>query len=301
LNLFVFGLGYSATHFVRCCRDRFEKIDGTVTSERKAAALEGEGIDTFLFDGEAANPRIADALARADALLVSIPPDEGGDPALRRFAPEIAAAPHLAWIGYLSTVGVYGDHAGAWVDEGTPARPVGARSGRRLDAETAWLGLGARSGKPVQVFRLAGIYGPGRNALAQLAAGTAQRIVKAGQVFNRIHVDDIAAVLMASLARPNAGAVYNLADDEPAPPQNVVAHAARLAGVAPPPEISFEEARLSPMAASFWAECKRVSNRRIKDELGVTLRYSTYREGLAALRQAGEGPSAGESPSGQAA
>jgi nucleoside-diphosphate-sugar epimerase len=153
----------------------------------------------------------------------------------------------------------------------------------------------------VHVFRLAGIYGPGRSALAQLASGTARRIVKPGQVFNRIHVDDIATVLMASIERPNGGAIYNLADDEPSPPEDVVAYAARLAGIEPPPGIAFDEARLGPMAASFWAECKRVSNRRIKDELGVTLRYSTYREGLAALRQAGEGPSAGESPSGQAA
>jgi nucleoside-diphosphate-sugar epimerase len=294
LNLFAFGLGYSAAHFVRRHRDRFEGIAGTVTSQEKAAALRAEGIEAFVFDGGSADPRIADILAGAGALLASVPPDEGGDPALRRFEKEIAAAPRLAWIGYLSTVGVYGDHAGAWVDEGTPARPLGARSRQRLAAEEAWLALGARSGKAVQVFRLAGIYGPGRNALAQLAAGTARRIVKSGQVFNRIHVDDIAAVLMASIARPNPGAVYNLADDEPAPPQEIVAHAARLAGVAPPPEIPFEEARLGPMAASFWDECKRVSNRRIKDELGVALTYPTYREGLAALRAAGEGPRSGQ-------
>jgi dTDP-4-dehydrorhamnose reductase len=308
VSLFAFGLGYSALHFVRRCRGRFGKVAGTVTSEEKAATLRAEGIEAFLFDGESADPRIAEALGRADTLLVSVPPDGQGDPALRRFGGEIAAAPYLSWIGYLSTVGVYGDHAGAWVDEGTPARPADGRSRQRLDAEDAWLGLGARSGKAVQVFRLAGIYGPGRNALAQLAAGTARRIVKSGQVFNRIHVDDIAAVLMASMARPTPGAIYNLADDEPAPAADVVAYAARLAGLAPPPEIPLEEARLSPMAASFWAECKRVSNRRLKEELGVALAYSTYREGLAALRAAGEGPPAGkrrptggENPSGQAA
>jgi nucleoside-diphosphate-sugar epimerase len=290
LNPFVFGLGYSALHFVRRYRDRFGMIAGTATSAEKAAALRAEGIAAFVFDGEAADPQIANALARADVLLVSVPPDAGGDPVLRHFGEAAVAAHCLAWIGYLSTVGIYGDHAGGWVDEDTPARPADGRSRQRLEAENAWLALGADSGKAVQVFRLAGIYGPGRNALAQLAAGTARRIVKAGQVFNRIHVDDIAAALMASIARPSPGAVYNLADDEPATAADVVAHAARLAGVPPPPEIPFAEARLSPMAASFWAECKRVANRRIKDELGVALAYPTYREGLAALRAAGEGP-----------
>jgi nucleoside-diphosphate-sugar epimerase len=299
VNLFAFGLGYSALHFVRRYHDRFAEIAGTVTCEEKAAALRTEGIEAFVFDGKAADPAVAAALGRADTLLVSVPPDAGCDPALASFGEAVAAAPRLAWIGYLSTVGVYGDHGGGWVDEDTPARPADGRSRQRLEAENAWLALGARAGKAVQIFRLAGIYGPGRNALSQLAAGTARRIVKPGQVFNRIHVDDIAAVLMASIARPSPGAVYNLADDEPAPAADVVAHAARLAGVPVPPEIPFEEARLSPMAASFWAECKRVSNRRIKDGLGVTLRYPSYREGLAALRKAGEGPA--ESPPGQAA
>jgi nucleoside-diphosphate-sugar epimerase len=185
---------------------------------------------------------------------------------------------------------VYGDHGGAWIDETAPPNPTSARSRRRLAAEEAWLALGRRTGKPVQVFRLAGIYGPRRNPLAQLAAGTATRIVKPGQIFNRIHVDDIAAALAASLDRPRAGAVYNVADDEPAPPQDVVAYAASLAGVVPPAEIPFDEASLSPMARSFYAETKRVSNRLLKQELGLTLRYPTYREGLAALRAAGEGP-----------
>jgi nucleoside-diphosphate-sugar epimerase len=294
VNLFAFGLGYSAAHFVRRYRYRFEKIAGTVTSDGKAAALHAEGIETFVFDGAGADPGIASALNGADALLVSIPPDAEGDPTLRHFAAAIAAAPRLAWIGYLSTVGVYGDHGGGFVDEDTPARPVSARSRERLAAENAWLRLGTGPGKPVHVFRLAGIYGPDRNALAQLAAGTARRIVKPGQVFNRIHVEDIAAVLAASIARPRAGAVYNVADDEPAPPQDVVAYAAGLAGVAPPPAVAYAEARLTGMAASFWGECKRVSNRRIKDELGVALSYPSYREGLAALHAAGEGRRSGQ-------
>jgi nucleoside-diphosphate-sugar epimerase len=294
VNLFAFGLGYSAAHLVRHHRDRFETIAGTVTSDGKAAALHAEGIATFVFDGASADPGIASALTGADAVLVSIPPDAEGDPTLRHFAAAIAAAPRLAWIGYLSTIGVYGDHGGGFVDEDTPARPVSARSRERLAAENAWLRLGAGASKPVHVFRLAGIYGPGRNALAQLGAGTARRIVKPGQVFNRIHVEDIAAVLAASIARPNAGAVYNLADDEPAPPQDVVAYAAGLAGIAPPPAVAYAEARLTGMAASFWGECKRVANRRIKDELGVALSYPSYRQGLAALHAAGEGPRSGQ-------
>jgi nucleoside-diphosphate-sugar epimerase len=248
----------------------------------------------LIFDGASAEPGIARALTGADALLVSIPPDAEGDPTLRHFAAAIAAAPRLAWIGYLSTVGVYGDHGGGFVDEDTPPQPLGARSRRRLEAEEAWLELGDRAGKAVHVFRLAGIYGPGRNALAQLGAGTARRIIKPGQVFNRIHVEDLAAVLAASIARPRAGAVYNLADDEPAPPQDVVAYAAGLAGIAPPPAVAYEEARLTGMAASFWGECKRVGNRRIKDELGVALSYPSYREGLAALHAAGEGRRSGQ-------
>jgi len=289
VNLFAFGLGYSATHFVRRHRHRFETIAGTTTSPEKAAALRADGIEPLMFDGASADLGIASALTGADAVLVSIPPDAEGDPTLRYFAAAIAAVPRLAWIGYLSTVGVYGDHGGGFVDEDTPARPVSARSRERLAAENAWLDLGGRSGKPVHVFRLAGIYGPGRNALAQLRAGTARRIGKPGQVFNRIHVEDIAAVLAASIARPRAGAVYNLADDEPAPPLDVVAYAAGLAGIAPPTTVAYAEARLTGMAASFWGECKRVSNRRIKDELGVALSYPSYREGLAALHAAGEG------------
>jgi nucleoside-diphosphate-sugar epimerase len=289
MNLFAFGLGYGALHFARRYRDRWTEVAGTATTEAKVAALRADGIKAYRFDGESADADIGAAVARADALLVSIPPDELGDPALRHFGADIAAAPQLAWVGYLSTVGVYGDHGGAWVDEDTPPQPLGARSRRRLEAEAAWLDLGARSGKAVHVFRLAGIYGPGRNALVQLRAGTARRIVKPGQVFNRVHVDDIAAVLMASFGQPHPGAIYNVADDEPSPPQEVVAYAAHLAGGEPPPEIPFGEARLGPMATSFWAECKRVSNRRIKDELGVALAYPTYREGLTALRNAGEG------------
>ncbi len=289
MKLFVFGFGYSASHFARTCSDRFTSIAGTVTSQEKAGTLAAEGIEARILSPQRADPAIEDVLQAADALLVSVPPDASSDSVLARFADAIAAAPRLSWIGYLSTVGIYGDHGGAWVDETTSPNPVSRRSRERLAAEKGWLDLGARTGKAVHVFRLAGIYGPGRNALKNLTEGTAKRIVKPGQVFNRIHVDDIAAVLMASIKRPRAGAIYNLADDEPAPASDVVAYAAGLLDVPPPPEIPFEAAALGPMAASFYGESKRVANRLIKDELGVSLAYPTYREGLAALLAAGEG------------
>jgi nucleoside-diphosphate-sugar epimerase len=216
-------------------------------------------------------------------LLVSIPPDLEGDPVLRDFTAYIAALAGLAWIGYLSTVGVYGDAKGAWVDEESPVRPITERSLRRAEAERAWLEFGAQAGRRVDVFRLAGIYGPSRNVLASLRAGTARRIVKPGQVFNRIHVDDIARVLAAAIDRDTGARVFNVSDDEPAPPEDVVAYAAELLGLPVPPVLAFEAAGLSAMAATFWSECKRVKNERIRRELGVELLYPTYREGLRAL------------------
>jgi nucleoside-diphosphate-sugar epimerase len=213
-----------------------------------------------------------------------VPPDLEGDAVLRHFRDDLAALPDLAWIGYLSTVGVYGDWQGQWVDETSPTRPTSERSLRRVQAERAWLGFGVDSGRRVEVFRLSGIYGPGRSVIDSLKAGTAHRIVKPGQVFNRIHVDDIARVLAAAIDDTSAGhAIYNVSDDEPAPPQDVVACAAELLGLPVPPEIPFEQAGLTGMAASFWAESKRVSNARIKSALGVELAYPTYREGLSAL------------------
>lgn len=289
MKLFVFGLGYSAKAFVKAYRPRFTWIGGTAQSDDTVAALAAEGIAPRRFSDDVADPAIATDIAQAEALLVSVPPSPDGDPVLVRFRDAIARSPRLSWIGYLSTIGVYGDHGGAWVDEETPPAPSSRRSRERLAAEQGWLELGRDTGKAVHIFRLAGIYGPGRNALAQLAAGSAKRIVKPGQVFNRIHVDDIAAVLMASLDKPRAGAVYNVADDEPAPSQDVIAFAAGLAGVEPPPEVPFDRADLSPMAASFYAESKRASNRLLKEELGVRLSFPTYREGLRALREAGEG------------
>jgi nucleoside-diphosphate-sugar epimerase len=220
--------------------------------------------------------------------LVSAQPGEDGDPALACLSGQLAAAPDLRWIGYLSTIGVYGNHDGAWIDETAECRPTNARSTLRLTTDKAWLAFGEKTGKPVQIFRLAGIYGPGRNGIVNLRAGTARRLVKPGQVFNRIHAQDIAGVLLASLEKPRNGAVYNVTDDEPAPPQDVVSFAAGLIGLEPPPEIPFDPARLTPMAASFYGENKRVSNALMKRELGYTLRYPTYREALRALAEAGE-------------
>ena len=277
--LFCFGLGYSAGFLARDLAQEGWRIAGT---SREAPA----GMAPFprrRFDR--AHP-LADArgmLAGTTHLLVSIPPDEAGCPVCDRHGAEVAAIAGLRWIGYLSSTNVYGDRGGDWVDEATPSAPSGERGRRRVAAESAWLALGARSGVPVQIFRLAGIYGPGRNALDTLRAGTARRIVKPGQVFSRIHVDDLVAVVRASMARPHAGAIYNVCDDAPAPPDDVIAYAAALLDMTPPRLEDYASAALSPMARSFYDESKRVSNRRLKEALGVTLRYPSYREGLAAL------------------
>jgi nucleoside-diphosphate-sugar epimerase len=286
MSLFVFGLGYSALHFVR----RQESgAAGTVTTPQKAGALSGEGIASFVFDGERADPTIALRLATSNCLLVSIPPGDEGCPVLIRFGEAIARAGCIERILYLSTIGIYGDHGGGWIDERTEPRPVSDRSRERLAAEEGWKNLAAASGKSLHILRLAGIYGPRRNALENLRNGTARRIVKPGQIFNRIHVEDIASAIAAARAADIRFGVWNVTDDEPAPAQDVVAYAAMLLGVPPPPEIPFEAADLSPMARSFYGESKRVSNRAMKQTLGVTLAFPTYREGLRDLYEAAEG------------
>jgi len=288
MNLFVFGLGYTALQFIHLHGHRFTSIAGTVRSVEKAKELEVQGIQAFQFDGKSFDPAILQHLDQTEALLISAAPAEGRDPVLEQFSEAIAAAPRLRWVGYLSTVGVYGDAGGAWVDERTPPNPASARARQRIEAERQWLELGASAPFAVQIFRLAGIYGPGRNALLKVKDGTAKRIVKPGQVFNRIHTEDIAQVLMASIEKPSRNAIYNVADDEPGPPQDVIAYAAELLGKEPPPEIPFEEANQTPMARAFYEDNKRVRNRQIKAEFGVTLRYPTYRDGLLGLLQAGE-------------
>lgn len=281
-ELFCFGLGYSAGFLARQLAAEGWRVVGTTRDPTSG----GEEFPLHRFDEGHPLADARELLAGATHMLISVPPQEDGCPVLKAHGADLAMLQGLAWVGYLSTTNVYGDRNGGWVDEESPCRPSGERGRRRLDAETGWLDLHRRLGVPVHVFRLAGIYGPGRNALAALQAGSARRVAKPDQVFSRIHVEDIAAVLRASMARPRPGAIYNVCDDEAAPPEDVVAYAAGLLGVAPPPLQDFAAAELSPFAKSFYADNKRVSNRRIKDELGVVLRYPTYRDGLSALNRA---------------
>ena len=280
-RLFCFGLGYTALALGRCLAAEGWRIAGTTRGIDKQAELAAEGFQVFLFERDRPLEDPAAALAGVTHVLTSIAPDEAGDPVLGHHVADLRRRATLEWVGYLGTTGVYGDRGGAWVDEAAAVAPTMPRTRRRVAAEAHWLA----SGLPVHIFRLAGIYGPGpgRNALDAVRAGTARRIVKPGQVFGRIHVDDIVQVLRASMAKPNPGAIYNVADDEPAPPQDVIAFACRLLGVAPPPEVPYEQAELSAMARSFYADNRRVCNARIKDQLGVKLRYPTYRDGLRAL------------------
>jgi nucleoside-diphosphate-sugar epimerase len=286
-TLLCFGLGYTAEHYLAMFGDGFERIVGTVRGAERAALLNARlagRLKALVFDGRTATPELTHAIGEADAALISIPQDESGDPALRACGDAFAHTRCLRTIVYLSTVGVYGDRQGAWVDEDSSADPQSAHSRNRRAAEQAWQELGAHRGIPVAVLRLAGIYGPGRNALTQIARGDARRVVKPGQVFNRIHVDDIAQAIDAAFARKATG-IFNIADDEPSPSGDPLAFAAQLLGVPPPPEIAHEDAAplMSPLAKSFWQECRRVRNDKLKRELGVALRYPTYREGLLAL------------------
>jgi nucleoside-diphosphate-sugar epimerase len=274
-KLFCFGFGYCALELARRLKRYGWDIAGTCRSEEKAAALAREGFAAMRI-GEGRPPP---DLAGTTHVLASAPPAAEGDPVLAAHRTAIAAEAGLAWIGYLSTTGVYGDRQGGWVDETSPLEPTGERGRRRVVAEQDWLALDP----PAHIFRLAGIYGPGRSALDTIRSGRAQRVIKPGQVFSRIHVGDVATVLEASIANPRAGAIYNLSDDDPAPPDAVLAYAAELLGVPAPPAVPFAEAVLSDMARSFYADNKRVSNRRIKAELGVTLAYPDYRVGLRAI------------------
>ena len=280
MNLFVFGLGYSVRHFLARHRDDFTHVAGTVRASAKAQALsQGEPkVDAILFDDREA---VEARLRESDVLLVSVPTEQD-DPALRLYRDAVASAPNLSRMVYLSTIGVYGDYGGAWIDESAALKPVSNRNRARVASENEWLSL-ATPQRKVFVLRLAGIYGPGRNQIENLRDGTARRIVKEGQVFNRIHVADIARSIAACLATDGPGGIFNVTDDEPAPPQDVVTYAAGLIGVPPPPETPFEDADFSPMARSFWGQNKRVSNRRLRDELKVELACPTYREGLRSL------------------
>jgi nucleoside-diphosphate-sugar epimerase len=277
-HLLCFGFGYSARALARHLGDAW-RVTGTSRDDPAAAS------GLYRFDRD--HPLPPAAFAEITHILVSVPPDAAGDPVVDLHAGDITAMPSLAWLGYLSTTGVYGDRDGGWVDEASDLRPTGIRGERRVRAEAAWLELQRQYGVPVHIFRLAGIYGPGRSAFDALRSGTAKRIDKPGQYFSRIHVDDIAGVLAASMARPRPGAIYNVCDDEPASPADVVAHAAALLGAPPPLLVPFDRAELSPMARSFYDDNKRVSNALIKREFCVALRYPNYRAGLAAILAAG--------------
>ncbi len=281
-HLFCFGLGFSARVLAARLQHKGWTVSATSRSAEGGARIEAQGYRSFLFDGS--KPLAAEALDGVTHIVSSAPPDDSGDPVLRQCRDEfINRAGQIKWIAYLSTTGVYGDHGGGWVTEETPLTPNTGRGQKRLNAEGQWLGRWKSHGLPVHLFRLAGIYGPGRNQLLSILDGSAKRVIKPGQVFSRIHVDDIANVLAASMARPRPGAAYNVCDDEACPPQDVVEYAATLLGLPVPPDVPFGEARLSPMARSFYADSKRVSNVRIHEELGVTLAYPTYRQGLTAL------------------
>lgn len=277
-RLVAIGYGYSAGFLTR----RLVPLGWTVTGTTRdgAAEVAAAGAHPLVWPGDDA--RLRAELARADAVLLSVPPGPDGDPVLRALADAIAASP-AAWIGYLSTTGVYGDRAGGWVDETSPLVPTTERGRQRVAAEAGWQALVQARGLPLHIFRLAGIYGPGSGPFQKIRSGTARRIVKPGQVFSRIHAEDIAQVLAASIARPRPGGVYNVCDDDPAPPQDVIAHAATLIGAPVPPAQDYDEAAMTPMARSFYAESKRVRNDRIKNELGVRLLYPDYRAGLAAI------------------
>jgi nucleoside-diphosphate-sugar epimerase len=278
--LLSFGHGYSAQVLARRLMTQGWRVIGTTRSTQKAEAISATGAEAVIWPPAKSGP----LLDLATHILVSAGPDVGDDPVLNRCAGALGArGDQFGWIGYLSTTGVYGDRGGDLVDETSPCTPTTERGKWRMAAEQEWLGYWRDTGLPVHIFRLAGIYGPGRGPFAKVRAGTARRIVKAGQVFSRIHVKDIATVLEASIVRPHPGAIYNVCDDEAAPPEDVIAHAAELLGVPVPPVEPFSEAEMSPMARSFYAESKRVSNARIKSELRVKLAYPTYREGLAAL------------------
>lgn len=272
-TLLSLGHGYTSSALAARLVPLGWTVIGTCRDPARADLLRATGVEPLLLPAD-----LSPALARASHVLAAAAPDAQGDPFLRMAGVALRAA-QPRWVGYLSTTAVYGDHRGAWVDEATPINPQSLRAVQRVQAEEAWLSTGL----PVHIFRLAGIYGPGRGPFEKVRDGSARRIIKPGQVFSRIHVDDIAETLLASILRPNPGAIYNVCDDDPAPAEDVLSHAAQLLGLPEPPAISYDEAEMTPLARSFYAESKRVRNDRIKAELGVKLRYPDYRAGLAEL------------------
>ena len=287
MKAFFFGVGYCARRLI--AREPWIEASGTARTSDRVAAFRAEGIEAYACDGASVDAGVAGAIRRAQAIVVSIPPRDGASAALELFAAAIRAAPGLRRVLYYSTIGVYGDHGGEWVDERSATLTRTARGRARLEDEARWTAAARSRGVEADILRLAGIYGPGRNALVNLRQGEARRIVKPGQVFNRAHVDDIAQLTRLVLTRGLEGQIWNVADDEPAPPQDVIVYAAGLLGLEPPPEERFEGARLSPMTAEFYADNKRVSIAKAKTLLGFVPTYPSYREGLLALAEEGEG------------
>ncbi|MFK7839446.1 MAG: SDR family oxidoreductase [Bdellovibrionales bacterium] len=285
-KLFCFGYGYSCDYLGHELSAQGWRVSGTTRNTEKRDTLKNRDVDAHLFDYECPLPDPLLTLRDVTHLVISTPPGDDGDPAFLMHAEDILQLPNLQWIGYLSTTGVYGDRDGGWVDENSEIRPNSKRGSRRAHAEEQWLSLVKSHNLPVHVFRLAGIYGPGRSALDSIRAGVARRIEKAGHAFSRIHVEDIAQILIASMRYPNPGAAYNICDDVAAPSHEVIAHACELLARPIPPLIPFDEADLSPMARSFYADNKRVRNNRIKDELKVDLKYKNYIDGLQACMDA---------------
>ena len=282
-KLFCFGYGYTCDYLAHeLMQQGGWTVAGTTRDPDKRAFLRSKGVKAHLFDYEHPLGDPYYILEGTTHLLISTPPDDSGDPAFAMHAADLVRIPTLEWVGYLSTTGVYGDRAGGTVDEYSEIRPNSKRGSRRARAESEWYALLANYGFPLHVFRLAGIYGPGRSALDSVRAGVARRINKPGHVFNRIHVEDIVQVLRASMLRPNPGAAYNLADDDPVPSWEVITYACELLGLTPPPMIPFNEADLAPITRSFYNDNKRVANHRIKTELGVALKYPSYKQGLDA-------------------
>ncbi|MCB9992742.1 MAG: SDR family oxidoreductase [Hyphomicrobiaceae bacterium] len=285
MNVFIFGMGYSAVAAARAMRELIDPdlvVSGTTRTREKADRLLRTGLKVHAFDGRAPGLMLGADLKNAEKLIASVPPKDGVDPALQQHRKDLAASPKLEWICYYSTIGVYGDAGGAWIDEKAPLVPSSDRSADRVAAEQAWRDFAAEKGIPLAIFRLAGIYGPGRSTFDKMRDGSARRIIKPGQVFNRIHVDDIAR-LTALAARQNLSGTFNITDDEPAAPQDPIEYASKLSGLPLPDEVPFDEADLSDMARSFYDDCKRVSNAAIKKALGVELLYPSYRSGLRAI------------------